>query len=71
MLWSRWGKDWRRFTTPQKIAQRVTAGVIGGDVLLLHDADHYSGKGSWRHTVAALPRVLAELERRGLRSVAL
>jgi hypothetical protein len=35
-------------------------------VLLLHDADDYSAEGSWRRTVAALPRVLAELEGRGL-----
>ena len=36
-------------------------------MLLLHDADDYSAPGSWRRTVAALPGVLAELERRGLR----
>jgi peptidoglycan/xylan/chitin deacetylase (PgdA/CDA1 family) len=71
MLWSKWGKDWRRFTTPEKIAQRVTAGVVGGDVLLLHDADHYSARDSHKRTVQALPRILEELERRGLRSVAL
>ena len=71
MLWSKWGKDWRRFTTPETIARRVTSGVVGGDVLLLHDADHYSARDSWRRTAAALPVVLAELDRRGLRSIAL
>lgn len=71
MLWSRWGADWRRFTTPERIARRVTAGVLGGDVLLLHDADYYSAPGSHRRTAAALPIVLEELGRRGLRSVAL
>jgi peptidoglycan/xylan/chitin deacetylase (PgdA/CDA1 family) len=71
MLWSRWGKDWRRFTRPATIARRVTSGVVGGDVLLLHDADHYSARDSWRRTVAALPIVLAELDRRRLRSIAL
>jgi peptidoglycan/xylan/chitin deacetylase (PgdA/CDA1 family) len=71
MLWSQWGKDWRRFTKPQTIARRVTASVAPGDVLLLHDADYYSAKDSWRRTVAALPLVLEELERRNLRSVAL
>jgi hypothetical protein len=35
-------------------------------VLLLHDADDYAAEGSWRRTAAALPRVLAELEERGL-----
>jgi peptidoglycan/xylan/chitin deacetylase (PgdA/CDA1 family) len=71
MLWSKWGKDWRRLTNPQTIARRVTHGVVGGDVLLLHDADHYSARHSWKRTAAALPIVLAELDRRGLRSIAL
>src|SRR5436189_31894 len=68
MLWSKWGTDWRKFISPRTIAQRVTTGVIGGDVLLLHDADHYSAKDSHLRTAAALPFVLDELERRGLRS---
>jgi len=71
MLWSQWGTDWRRFITPQSIARKLTRKVAPGDVLLLHDADYYSAKDSWRRTVAALPRVIAELERRNLRSVAL
>ena len=70
MLWSRWGRDWRGAITPQKIAQLVTTGVLGGDVLLLHDADHYSAANSHRNTIRALPLVLDELERRALRSVA-
>ena len=45
-----------------------TAGVGAGDILLLHDADYYSARGSWVRTVAALPRILEELEARGLRS---
>ena len=36
-----------------------------GDVILLHDADHYSAPGSWRRTVAALPRILDALARGG------
>ena len=39
-------------------------------MLLLHDADDYSAPGSWRRTVAALPRVLATLADRGLQPVA-
>ena len=71
MLWSKWGRDWRRLIAPPAIARRLTAGVVGGDVLLLHDADHYSARDSWRRTAAALPIVFEELERRGLRSIAL
>lgn len=71
LLWSRWGRDWRGRIAPGRIARLLTAGVVGGDVLLLHDADHYSARGSWRRTAAALPIVLDELGRRGLRSIAL
>ena len=71
MLWSRWGTDWRKFISPRTIAQRVTRGVIGGDVLLLHDADHYSSRDSHLRTAAALPLICDELDRRGLQTVAL
>src|SRR3954451_24358529 len=71
MLWSQWGTDWRRFIAPQTIARKLTESSAPGDVLLLHDADYYSAKDSWRRTVAALPLVFDELERRGLRSVSL
>jgi peptidoglycan/xylan/chitin deacetylase (PgdA/CDA1 family) len=74
LLWSRWGRDWAASATPEAIAARV-AGVgspgprlHAGDVLLLHDADNYSAPGSWRRTVAALPRVLDEIESQGLRT---
>jgi peptidoglycan/xylan/chitin deacetylase (PgdA/CDA1 family) len=61
LLWSRWGKDWRKFTTPERIAARATRGLAAGDVILLHDADFYSARGSHRRTVAALPNVIAAL----------
>jgi peptidoglycan-N-acetylglucosamine deacetylase len=69
LLWSRWGKDWRKFTTPSRIAARATRSLSQGDVILLHDADFYSASGSHRRTAAALPAVLAELSRRGLATV--
>ncbi len=68
LLWSRWGRDWRRHIAPARIAALVSDGLVPGDVLLLHDADHYSAPGSWRRTADALPLVFAELERRGLRT---
>lgn len=58
LLWSRWGRDWRKHITPEQIAALVTRELRGGDVLLLHDADDYSAPGSWRRTVLALPRVI-------------
>ena len=69
LLWSRWGKDWRKFTTPTRIARRATHGVIPGDVILLHDADFYSARNSHRRTAAALKHILTELERRKLDTV--
>jgi peptidoglycan-N-acetylglucosamine deacetylase len=66
LLWTRWGRDWRRDANPAEIAALLTDGLADGDVLLLHDADHYSAPGSWRRTVAALPRVFDEVHRRGL-----
>ena len=66
LLWSRWGRDWERRAAPEAIARRVTRDLSAGDVLLLHDADHYSSAGSWRHTVAALPLVIEAASARGL-----
>jgi peptidoglycan/xylan/chitin deacetylase (PgdA/CDA1 family) len=70
LLWSQWGRDWEARATPESIAARVTDGASEGSVLLLHDADDYSASGSWRRTVAALPRVLERLSERGLQPVA-
>ncbi|MFI5003755.1 MAG: polysaccharide deacetylase family protein [Solirubrobacterales bacterium] len=71
LLWSHWGCDWEARATPESIAALLTGGAGEGSVLLLHDADNYSAPGSWRRTVAALPRVLETLGERGLRAVAL
>jgi peptidoglycan/xylan/chitin deacetylase (PgdA/CDA1 family) len=62
LLWSRWGKDWRKFTTPARIASRATANVRVGDVILLHDADFYSSRGSHERTVQALSLIVRELK---------
>jgi peptidoglycan/xylan/chitin deacetylase (PgdA/CDA1 family) len=69
LLWSRWGKDWRKFTTPRRIATRATRDLSAGDVILLHDADFYSARGSHQRTVAALPSVLETLRERGFDTV--
>jgi peptidoglycan/xylan/chitin deacetylase (PgdA/CDA1 family) len=68
VLWSQWGRDWKARATAESITRRLTADVAAGDILLLHDADYYSARDSWVRTVAALPRILEELEARGLRS---
>jgi peptidoglycan/xylan/chitin deacetylase (PgdA/CDA1 family) len=68
LLWSKWGRDWDRRATADSIARRVTAGVAAGDVILLHDADFYSARGSWLGTVAALSKILDALAELGLES---
>jgi peptidoglycan/xylan/chitin deacetylase (PgdA/CDA1 family) len=70
LLWSHWGRDWEARATPESIAALLTGGVGPGAVLLLHDADDYSAPGSWRRTVAALPRALETLAALGLEPVA-
>ncbi|MGH2866901.1 MAG: hypothetical protein ACRDNK_04940, partial [Solirubrobacteraceae bacterium] len=69
LLWSRWGKDWRRLTTPARIARRALHGVLPGDVILLHDADFYSARDSHRRTAAALTEITSELKRRKIGTV--
>jgi peptidoglycan/xylan/chitin deacetylase (PgdA/CDA1 family) len=71
VLWSRHGRDWSARATPASIARRLGTGVAAGEVLLLHDADHYGAPGSWRRTVAALPRLLDALGEAGLELVEL
>jgi peptidoglycan-N-acetylglucosamine deacetylase len=69
LLWSRWGKDWRRLTTPERIAARATRQLRPGDVILLHDADFYSSKGSHERTAAALRLIVRELKRQKIGTV--
>jgi peptidoglycan-N-acetylglucosamine deacetylase len=69
LLWSKWGKDWRRLTTPERIASRATHDLRAGDVILLHDADFYSSKGSHRQTAEALKLIVRELKRQKIGTV--
>jgi len=64
--WSTWGRDWRAQATPHSIAQEVLSGIRGGDIILLHDADLYSGR-TWHGTFDAVPTIVRELRARGLR----
>jgi peptidoglycan/xylan/chitin deacetylase (PgdA/CDA1 family) len=66
LLWSKWGRDWRKRTTSEEIAALATRDLARGDVILLHDADWYSASGSHRRTAAAVPLVLEALDRAGL-----
>jgi peptidoglycan/xylan/chitin deacetylase (PgdA/CDA1 family) len=66
VLWSRWGRDWRAAATPLSITRSAARRLRGGDIVLLHDADHYASPGSWRNTLAALPRIVELVRALGL-----
>jgi peptidoglycan-N-acetylglucosamine deacetylase len=52
-----------------RIVERTCRHLVPGSILLLHDADGSECGGSRQQTVEALPAILDEAERRGLRSV--
>ncbi|MGD0716169.1 MAG: polysaccharide deacetylase family protein [Gaiellaceae bacterium] len=66
VLWRRDGHDWERRATADSIVERILHRLAPGDVVLLHDADHYSAPQSWRRTAAALDPLLSALMERGL-----
>ena len=71
VLWSRWGREWARGATAPEVARRATSGLSAGDIVLLHDAGHYSRPGSLDAMLGALPSVLAAVASLGLSAVAL
>jgi peptidoglycan/xylan/chitin deacetylase (PgdA/CDA1 family) len=71
LLWSSEGRDFSKRADPASIVARATRGLGPGAVVLLHDADTYASEGSHLRTAAALPRLLEEIQRRGLETVAL
>lgn len=66
LLWSKWARDWERHASAASIARTVTQTLLAGDVLLLHDADHYGARESWRKTAAALPTISERITAAGL-----
>lgn len=62
LLWSGWGRDWRRDTSGEEIASLVARDIVPGAVILLHDADFYSAPRSHERTADALPTVLRMLK---------
>lgn len=66
VLWTTWGRDWRREATPETVAADVTRRYLDGGTVLLHDSDCESYPGSWKSTVGALPRLADEFAARRL-----
>lgn len=66
VLWSTWGRDWRREATGESVAADVQLGWAPGATVLLHDSDATSAPGAWRSALDALPRLAAWLEPLGI-----
>ena len=64
VVWSVDAHDYDPGVTAKKLVARVRKALRPGSIILLHD-----GGGDRRKTVAALPRILEEIERRGYRAV--
>ena len=66
VLWTAWGRDWRRRATPTSITAEILTAADGGGTLLLHGSDAASPPGSWHATLAAVPEIVTGLRDRGL-----
>jgi peptidoglycan/xylan/chitin deacetylase (PgdA/CDA1 family) len=57
VLWTAWGRDWEA-RSADRIAGTIRRQLRPGGTVLLHDSDCVARvAGSWRSTVAALPRL--------------
>ena len=65
VLWTVWGADWVASATPESVLHELGE-PRGGATILLHDSDCTSTPGSWRTTLAALPRVVEQCAAAGL-----
>ncbi len=68
--WTRRGFDTVTADAP-RVASRLTRGLSSGDILLLHDGSSALSSTGRPVVLEALPLVLEEMSRRGLRSVPL
>jgi len=66
VLWTSWGRDWRKEATPASITEDVLRRYVNGGTVLLHDTDSESYTGSWRNTLGALPLLAEAFASRGL-----
>lgn len=54
VLWTTWGRDWRKEATPETVVADVLRRYVAGGTVLLHDADGESYPGSWHSALGAL-----------------
>lgn len=66
VLWTTWGRDWRKEATPASVTADVLRRYVAGGTVLLHDSDCESYPGSWRSALGALSRLADAFDARGL-----
>ena len=66
VLWTTWGRDWRREATPETVVADVLRRYVAGGTVLLHDSDCQSYPGSWKSALGALAPLGEQLAGRGL-----
>ena len=66
MLWSAWGREWRRSATHAQVRRTVARRARPGGTVLLHDTDEYARPGCWRATLAATRSLLREWGEAGI-----
>lgn len=67
VLWTNWGREWTPGASPAFVHETVMKGLSGGSCVLLHDSECTSPPGTTRAVLGALPGLLDEWERGGLR----
>lgn len=68
--WTRRGFDTRE-RNPRRVFARLTCGLAGGDILLLHDGHAARGAGGKPVVLTVLPRLIERCRAAGLRGVTL
>jgi peptidoglycan/xylan/chitin deacetylase (PgdA/CDA1 family) len=66
VLWTTWGRDWRKQATPGTVTADVLRRYVSGGTVLLHDSDCESYPESWRSSLGALPLLAEQLAAREL-----
>ena len=62
--WSVMSWDWERISA-ENIAQRTLEQIKPGAIILLHDGEGLSSKADRSQTVAALRRIIPEMQKQG------
>jgi peptidoglycan/xylan/chitin deacetylase (PgdA/CDA1 family) len=67
ILWTTWGREWAPGATPASVRATLASTLEGGGTVLLHDSDCTTPPGKAASALGALPWLLDECGRRGLR----